>query len=531
MRKVYYIYNPKTRTYDRVYPTFRQRAFSYARRLFVGMGLGAGCFILLLILFGSPSEKDLRIENSRLRAQYDILYSQLDEALNVMKQLQQRDDNLYRVIMQAEPVNEKLRNANYAKTNRYEELMDMANAKLVVKTTQQMDLLKRQLYIQSKSYDEDGTTLLVSLGCVQDRRCHCDTCPVGIATQNECLRRHFTGKSEYIVNFLRLLAEDVREHLSRLGLHSLEEAVGRTDLLELNAALDQAAGFDFSRILAQEKGATLHYVPDANPYIFDDYDRRELLPNIDFAALEKEPISLDRAIRNVNRTVGTELSGEIVSRFGAAGLADESVRINFRGTAGQSFGAFLTKGITFTLDGEANDFVGKGLSGGIIAIRPAIHPSMYEATGFRPEDNVIAGNVIAYGGTSGKIFLNGQAGERFGIRNSGVTLVAEGIGDHGCEYMTGGQVVVLGSTGVNFGAGMTGGVAYVMDENGDFDLRCNLDSIDLATIEPESDDERGLRELVFEHYKRTESPLAKRILGNWSSYRPRFVKVVPVKEN
>ncbi len=377
-----------------------------------------------------------------------------------------------------------------------------------------------------------GTTLLVSLGCVQDRRCHCDTCPVGIATQNECLRRHFTGKSEHIVNFLRLLAGEVRERLAALGLRSLEEAVGRTDLLELNAALDRAAGFDFSRILAPESGAALHYTEGANPYVFDDYDRRELLPHLDFATIgQGGKVSLDRAIRNVNRTVGTELSGELVSRFGADGLADETVRVNFRGTAGQSFGAFLTKGVTFNLDGEANDFVGKGLSGGIIAVRPAIHPSMYETTGFRPEENVIAGNVIAYGGTSGKIFLNGQAGERFAIRNSGVTLVAEGIGDHGCEYMTGGKVVVLGPTGVNFGAGMTGGVAYVMDDDGDFDLRCNLDSIDLATIEPGSDDERELRELVLEHYKRTESPLAKRILGNWSSYRPRFVKVVPVKEN
>ncbi len=376
-----------------------------------------------------------------------------------------------------------------------------------------------------------GTTLLVSLGCVQDRRCHCDTCPVGIATQNECLRKHFTGKSEYIVNFLRLLATDVRERLAQLGLHSLEEAVGRTDLLEKNAALDRAVGFDFSRVLAQEKGAALHFTAGANPYVFDDYDRHELLPAIDFAAVEKgKKVSLDREIHNVNRTVGTELSGEVVARLGAAKLADEAIRVNFRGTAGQSFGAFLAKGITFNLDGEANDFVGKGISGGIIAVRPAIHPSMYEATGFRPEENVIAGNVIAYGGTAGKIFLNGQAGERFAIRNSGVTLVVEGVGDHGCEYMTGGKVVILGSTGVNFGAGMTGGVAYVMDMSGDFDLRCNLDSIDLATVESNSNDEHELKELILEHYKRTESPLAQRILGAWSTYRPCFVKVVPVKE-
>ena len=416
-----------------------------------------------------------------------------------------------------------------------------------------------------------GTTLLVALGCVQDRRCHCDTCPVGIATQCAEKRALFAGGPAHIVNFLRFLAEETREHLAALGLHSLDEAVGRTDLLK------QVPGaFDFSRLFHRETGDNPRFTPGANPYVFDSYDRHQLLPELVGAMggmgaekngamgeigaekngamggigaegrmgalstatystssthstystnqLKNQKIVLSRAIHNTDRTVGTELSGALIEKVGAAGLADDSITVNFNGIAGQSFGAFLAPGLTFNLTGEANDFVGKGLSGGIIAIRPPENES------FAPESNVIAGNVIAYGATSGKIFLNGQAGERFGIRNSGATLVAEGVGDHGCEYMTGGTVVVLGPTGVNFGAGMTGGVAYVLDEVGDFDLRCNLASIDLATIDAGSDDEKALGDLLFEHIRRTGSPLAQRIIDNWCAYRPKFVKVMPVKE-
>ena len=376
-----------------------------------------------------------------------------------------------------------------------------------------------------------GTNLLVALGCIQDRRCHCNTCPVGIATQEKHLRCLFAGTSEHVVNFLRFMAMETREILATLGLRTLDEAVGRSDLLEKNSQLPRAALFDFSRIFAKEQGSCVRYTEGANPYVFDNYDRHNLLKQIDFGKLANGgSVAIEREIRNTDRTVGTELSGEVVDRFGAYGLKDDSIRVAFRGIAGQSFGAFLAKGITFTLDGEANDFVGKGISGGEIIVRPAIHPSMYETLGYRPEANVIAGNVIAYGGTSGKIFLNGQAGERFGIRNSGVTMVVEGIGDHGCEYMTGGTVVVLGHTGVNFGAGMTGGTAFVLDEKGDFDLRCNLDSIDLETVEPGSDDEKMLSDLIMEHFRKTQSPQAQRILGNWCAYRPKFVKVVPVKE-
>ena len=365
-----------------------------------------------------------------------------------------------------------------------------------------------------------GTTLLVALGCIQDRRCHCDTCPVGIATQCVEKRKLFAGSPAHIVNFLRFLAEETREHLAELGLRSIDEAVGRTEFLK-NA--DPKTGFDFSGFFVKEQGDEAKFTEGANPYVFDSYDRHQLIPEIEKCPLPGSPYSFNRTVRNTDRTVGTEFAGEVSAKYGA--LADDAITVNFNGTAGQSFGAFLSPGITFNLTGEANDFVGKGLSGGIIAIKPPSESS------FRPEDNIIAGNVIAYGATGGRIFLNGQAGERFGIRNSGVTMVVEGIGDHGCEYMTGGEVVILGPTGVNFGAGMTGGTAYVLDEAGDFDLRCNLVSIDLATVDVNSRDEHHLHDLIREHIRRTGSPLGKRLLENWTAYRPRFVKVIPVKEN
>ena len=365
-----------------------------------------------------------------------------------------------------------------------------------------------------------GTTLLVALGCIQDRRCHCDTCPVGIATQCAEKRKLFAGSPAHIVNFLRFLAEETREHLAELGLRSIDEAVGRTEFLK-NA--DPKTGFDFSGFFVKEQGDEAKFTEGANPYVFDSYDRHQLIPEIAKCPLPGSPYSFNRIVHNTDRTVGTEFAGEVSAKYDA--LADDAITVNFNGTAGQSFGAFLSPGITFNLTGEANDFVGKGLSGGIIAIKPP------RESLFRPEDNIIAGNVIAYGATGGRIFLNGQAGERFGIRNSGVTMVVEGIGDHGCEYMTGGEVVILGPTGVNFGAGMTGGTAYVLDEAGDFDLRCNLVSIDLATVDVNSRDEHHLHDLIREHIRRTGSPLGKRLLENWTAYRPRFVKVIPVKEN
>ena len=363
-----------------------------------------------------------------------------------------------------------------------------------------------------------GTTMLVALGCVQCRNCNLNTCPVGIATQDEALRKHFAGKIEHLQTYFRFLAQEVREQLAALGLRSLDEAVGRADLL---AGTDPR--FDFAPVFHREAGADVRFNPQIPARPLENYDRVELLPALKDALAAGRLMEIDRTVANVNRTVGTELSGEVAAKWGEKGLPDGTLTVNFTGVGGQSFGAFLAHGVTFNLRGAANDYVGKGLSGGIITIAP--EPGFTGAA----EENVVAGNVLAYGGTSGKVFVNGQAGERFGIRNSGVTLVAEGIGDHGCEYMTGGKVLVLGPTGVNFAAGMTGGVAYVYDEDGTLDLNANLDSIDLMPVEAGSPDEADLLALMDEHIARTDSAKAKRLRADWENVRPKFVAVIPVR--
>jgi glutamate synthase (NADPH/NADH) large chain len=363
-----------------------------------------------------------------------------------------------------------------------------------------------------------GTSMLVSLGCIQCRNCNLNCCPVGIATQREELRCKFAGRPEHLQRYFRFLAEEVREILASLGLHSLAEARGRADLL----VAKDGSRLDFGDLLKRLPDVDCRMTRDNGPAEHgpsDNYDFRNLIP-----AVAKGETTLERAISNCNRSVGAALSGWLVAEGrakAAAGIGP--VTVDFAGVAGQSFGAFLAKGITFNLRGEANDYVGKSLSGGVITIAPP------EGFAGAPEENVAAGNVIAYGATSGEIFINGLAGERFGIRNSGATLVAEGVGDHGCEYMTGGVAVILGPTGVNFGAGMTGGVAYVLDETSDFDLKCNLDSIDLVSVAENPEGESELLALLREHAARTSSPLAARILADWSAYRPKFVKVVPVR--
>jgi len=370
-----------------------------------------------------------------------------------------------------------------------------------------------------------ATTVLVCLGCVMMRKCHENSCPAGIATQDHELRKRFAGKPEYVMNFLRFVAQEVREYLAQLGLHSLEAACGRSDLLKMNRAIDfyKARNLDFANMLRPAMGPAIHCDDAAAKEPLENYDRRELLPELTKHVKNGKKIVIDRKVCNVDRTVGTELSGDIADIYGEKGLPEDTIRVRFTGCAGQSFGAFLAPGVTFELSGEANDYVGKGISGGKIIIRPAA-----EAT-FKASQNVVAGNVIGYGGTSGKVFLCGQAGERFAIRNSGVTLVTEGVGDHGCEYMTGGRVVVLGSTGVNFAAGMTGGLAYVYDETGDFDLRCNVGTVDLETVEHGSGDEAELLALLREHAESTGSEKAKAILADWVNSRPKFVKVFPVE--
>ncbi len=360
-----------------------------------------------------------------------------------------------------------------------------------------------------------GTSMLVALGCVQCRNCNQNCCPVGIATQKEELRRMFAGRPEHLQRYFRFLAEEVREHLAALGLASLEDARGRTDLLRAR----EGTPFDFGDILtqsrrdAEEESSAAESVTGSAQLLRDNYDRRELIPFV-----EKGEMQLDRRISNCDRSVGAALSGWWVTHYQRSST-NYQLTVNFTGVGGQSFGAFLAKGITFDLRGEANDYIGKSLSGGIITIAPP------PTADFSPEDNVIAGNVIAYGATSGGIFINGQAGERFAIRNSGATLVVEGIGDHGCEYMTGGTVVVLGDVGVNFAAGMTGGVAYVYDEEGTLDLRANLDSVDIFPVEEGSEAEAELVALIKEHVSRTGSPKASRLLADWTEARPHFAQI------
>ena len=368
-----------------------------------------------------------------------------------------------------------------------------------------------------------ATTLLVCLGCVMMRKCHENSCPVGVATQDPELRKCFRGKPEYIINFLRMLAQEVREYLAQLGLRSIDEAVGRSDLLRMNRAIEfyKTRNLDFSNVFLRVPDGAVRYAGKKNP--LETFDRECLIPKLRKTLKDGSPAELNVEIRNVNRTAGTELSSETVRRFGAQGLPDDTIKVNFSGIAGQSFGAFLARGITFRLEGEANDFVGKGISGGKIIIRPPADSP------FTAADNVIAGNVIGYGGTSGRIFLNGQAGERFAIRNSGFTAVVEGVGDHGCEYMTGGRVVVLGPTGVNFGAGMTGGIAYVYDGSNDFDLRCNVGTVDLESVLSGSEDEAELLALLKEHLEATGSPNAAAKLADWENERSKFVKVIPVE--
>ncbi|MGB4575427.1 MAG: glutamate synthase large subunit [Paludibacter sp.] len=371
-----------------------------------------------------------------------------------------------------------------------------------------------------------ATSALIILGCVMMRKCHLNTCPAGVATQDEELRKHFAGKYEYLVNFFNFLAEDVREHLAQMGYRSMDEIIGHSELLqrkkiEGNSKLKKV---DLSRIMFvpnQGANVALRQVKTQDHKIDKILDReliKKSLPALDLCM----PVEIKSKIRNTDRTVGAMLSGEIAKRYGQTGLPNDTIKAYFTGSAGQSFGAFLSKGVSFELTGEANDYVGKGLSGGkIIMITPK------EST-FEPEKNIIAGNTILYGATSGEVYINGVVGERFCVRNSGATAVVEGAGDHCCEYMTGGRTVVLGPTGRNFAAGMSGGVAYVLDEEGNFDFFCNMEMVELSLIE-DSHDSKELRTMIENHYRYTNSKRAKQILDNWKEYVDKFIKVVPIE--
>jgi glutamate synthase (NADPH/NADH) large chain len=370
-----------------------------------------------------------------------------------------------------------------------------------------------------------ATAPLVVSGCIMMRVCHLDTCPVGIATQNPELRARFSGKPEFVENFMLFIAEEVRELLAALGFRSVQEAVGHAELLDVGAAVDhwKAAGLDLAPILhvvEPWEDDHLHQVRTQD-HALDRALDRQLVQECAPALEEGRPVHLRLPIRNVNRTVGTMLGHEIAKRHGGEGLPDDTIVIDFEGSAGNSFGAFVPRGVTLRLHGDANDYVGKGLSGGRVVVRP---PADANAA-FDAASSVIAGNVILYGATSGEVFLRGVVGERFCVRNSGASAVVEGVGDHGCEYMTGGRVVVLGPTGRNFGAGMSGGIAYVLDEAGDFATRVNTEMVSLRELD---DEDRDLvRTLVERHLAETGSDVAERVLADWSGSLGRFVKVMP----
>ena len=371
-----------------------------------------------------------------------------------------------------------------------------------------------------------GTLPLIVLGCVMMRKCNTNTCPVGMATQDERLRERFRGKAEYVVNFFTFLAEQVREYLAEIGVKSLKDIIGHTELIEVNTdhATDKQKTIDFARLLHRPETDKPLYWDRGQFTKVSGVKDEDIIVAAQKAIDDKEEVSLDHTIKNTDRAVGTMLSGVIAKKYGEAGLPESTIKIKFKGSAGQSFGAFAVRGLDLRLEGETNDYFGKGLSGGRISILPPAR----SGEGFHAEENIIAGNTGLYGATSGELYVNGKVGERFGVRNSGAIAVIEGAGDHCCEYMTGGRVVVLGKTGRNFAAGMSGGVAYVYDPDHTFDYFCNMDMVELGLVE-DSVSRKELLELIRQHYLHTGSALAGRMLDDWNRYIEDFIQVVPIE--
>ncbi|MBO6538044.1 MAG: glutamate synthase large subunit [Rhizobiaceae bacterium] len=403
--------------------------------------------------------------------------------------------------------------------------------------------------------DEYGfsTAPLIAAGCIMMRKCHLNTCPVGVATQDPVLRKRFKGTPEHVINYFFFVAEEVRQLLAEMGFRKIEEIVGRSDLLEKEAMVEhwKAKGLDFSRLFFKpEAPETETRWTQRQNHPIDDVLDRKLIEQAQAALTERKPVEIDTAIRNTDRSAGAMLSGAVAKRFGHKGLRDDTIRVSLKGTAGQSFGAFLARGVSFSLEGEANDYVGKGLSGGRIVIRPPANAKT------KADESIIVGNTVLYGAIEGECYFAGVAGERFAVRNSGAVAVVEGVGDHGCEYMTGGIVVVIGQTGRNFAAGMSGGVAYVLDEVGDFAERCNMAMVELEPVPEEDDmmeklhhhggdldykgrvsvdgdmtshDEERLYQLISNHVHYTGSVRGRAIMDNWADYRPKFRKVMPIE--
>ncbi|MEP2814104.1 MAG: glutamate synthase-related protein, partial [Alphaproteobacteria bacterium] len=390
--------------------------------------------------------------------------------------------------------------------------------------------------------DEFGfaTSALIAEGCIMMRKCHLNTCPVGVATQDPELRKRFTGEPEHVVNFFTFMAEEVREIMASLGFRTINEMIGRREALDVRPAVDhwKAHGVDVTRLLAPVKPAegVAVYNCETQDHGLDKALDHQLIKQAKDAIENGTPVSLEFPIKNINRTVGAMMSGEIALKHGHEGLPDDTIHVKFTGNAGQSFGAWLTKGVSFELIGDANDYVGKGLSGGRIAVYPSPKSPIV------PEENIIVGNTVLYGAIAGECYFRGIAGERFAVRNSGAAAVVEGCGDHGCEYMTGGTVVILGETGRNFAAGMSGGIAYILDEAGNFDTLCNQGMVELEPIDPNEPDDgtadvasdpmrfdaRRLKGLIENHLRYTGSSRAEHILDNWDAYLPKFVKIMPV---
>ena len=368
-----------------------------------------------------------------------------------------------------------------------------------------------------------GTAALIVLGCVMMRKCNLNTCPLGVTSQDPELRKHFIGKSDYLVNYFTFLAQEVREYLAEMGFTKLEDIVGHTELIEKKKPTsEKTATLDFTRLLNKEANTCSLYHTINQPHDLDNVLDQQIIRAAQRSIADKEEVNLDYAIKNTDRAVGTMLSGMIAERYGEDALPTDTINVRFKGSAGQSFGAFLVKGVNFKLEGETNDYFGKGLSGGRIAILPPTRSN------FSAEDNIIAGNTGLYGATSGELYINGKVGERFGVRNSGAIAVIEGAGDHCCEYMTGGRVVVLGETGRNFAAGMSGGVAYVGDKNHNFDYFCNMDMVEINLVE-DSSYRKELHELIRQHYLYTGSKLARTMLDDWNHYVEDFIQVVPIE--
>jgi len=406
-------------------------------------------------------------------------------------------------------------------------VMNNLRSRIAVETDGQLKTGRDVIVAALLGAEEFGfaTAPLVATGCIMMRVCHLNTCPVGIATQDPRLRERYAGKPEHVVNFMRFIATEMRELMAQLGFRTIEEMIGRVDRLEPRKAVNhwKARGLDFSNLL---------YAPDAGVevgrfcQIPQDHgldkslDITKLLDICEPAIARGEKVKAELSIRNVNRVVGTITGSEITRKYGAAGLPEDTIDLQFKGSAGQSFGAFVPRGMTLRIEGDANDYVGKGLSGGKLILYPPAGST------FKPAENIIVGNVALYGATSGEAYISGMAGERFCVRNSGVHAVVEAVGDHGCEYMTGGRVIVLGGAGRNFGAGMSGGVAYVLDERGDFGNSINREMVDTGPLE-EPEEIAAVRAMIEKHYGYTRSARARQVLDAWESFVPRFVRVMP----